>query len=93
MNGLKEIDLDDFLEFTDEEKKLFEVKGKISKVVYSRMKEKRVTMKKISDEIEGIGTAQVSRIVHGENYNIQTLIKVLDYLGLDIDIVPKKGKE
>ena len=77
MNGLKEIDLDDFLEFTDEEKKLFEVKGKISKVVYSRMKEKRVTMKKISDEIEGIGTAQVSRIVHGENYNIQTLIKVL----------------
>ena len=50
-------------------------------------------MKKISDEIEGIGTAQVSRIVHGENYNIQTLIKVLDYLGLDIDIVPKKGKE
>jgi HTH-type transcriptional regulator / antitoxin HipB len=71
-------------------KMLEEEKMKISEDVYKRIKEKRLTMKKVSKNIEGLSASQVSRIVYGENYNIHTLLKVLDFLDLEIEIVPKE---
>jgi len=90
---LKEIDLDDILDNPEESNLLEREKLKISEIVYKRMKDRQLSMKKVSDQIEGLGAAQVSRIVNGENYNINTLIKVLDFLELELRIVSSQLKE
>ena len=90
MYRLRELDLDDLLELTDEEDKLLNKKLKISKIIYETMKERNLSMKKVADQIEGIGSANVSRIVHGENYKINALLKVLELLDLELEVVPKK---
>ncbi len=87
---MKEEDLDDILFIPEESKLLEKVKLKISENVYKRMQDRQLSMRKISDQIQGIGSAQVSRIVNGENYNINTLIKVLDFLDLELKIVSKQ---
>lgn len=90
---MKEIDLDDILDNPEESNLLEREKLKISEIVYKRMKDRQLSMKKVSDQIEGLGAAQVSRIVNGENYNINTLIKVLDFLELELRIVSSQLKE
>ncbi|MBX9970700.1 hypothetical protein H7K06_24525 [Priestia aryabhattai] len=83
-------DLDNVLNIPKELKILEKEKLKISEEVYKQLKMRRLSMKKVSDNIEGLGVAQVSRIMNGENYNINTLLKVLDFLELEIKVVSKK---
>ncbi len=41
----------------------------------------------------GVSEAQLSRVVHGEQgMNLTTLERLLDYLGLEVVIRPKRGR-
>ncbi|UOO43810.1 hypothetical protein I0292_26550 (plasmid) [Priestia megaterium] len=84
-------DLDNVLNIPKELKIIEKEKLKISEEVYKQLKMRRLSMKKVSDNIEGLGVAQVSRIMNGENYNINTLLKVLDFLELEIKVTSKKN--
>jgi transcriptional regulator with XRE-family HTH domain len=79
-NSLKE-----FLKVSDEFDRLDKQKLIISSIIFEKMKEKELSIRKLAQNIEGVGPAQISRILHGENYNIMTLLKILDFLELDLD--------
>ncbi|WP_066303993.1 helix-turn-helix domain-containing protein [Bacillus sp. FJAT-29814] len=87
---MNEKSLKDFLMVSDEYEKIDEVKLNISKIIQERIQENGLSIKKTAKHINGMGPAQVSRVLHGENYNIQTLIKILDYLDLEL-IIQKKS--
>lgn len=58
----------------------------ISYMLKERKQEKGLSVRDIADLIENFSHPQFVRITKGENYNIDTLLKVLDVLGLEIDI-------
>jgi len=72
-------------------------KIKISKVLKKAIEDQNLSLRKIAkliDEFEleeyKISYTQIARITRGENYKIDTLLKVLDILNLEIHILPKK---
>jgi transcriptional regulator with XRE-family HTH domain len=69
--------------------RLDEQKLIISSAIYEKMKEKELSVRKLAKNIDGIGSAQISRILNGKNYNITTILKILDYLELELYIKKK----
>jgi HTH-type transcriptional regulator / antitoxin HipB len=64
-------------------------KQHISEAVRDGLKEKQLSLRKAADLREGISYTQIARITSGENYNIDTLLKVLDILDLKLEITKK----
>ena len=65
-------------------------KQEISNVIKATMKEKEVTVRSLAEQI-GMKHPQVIRVTGANNYNIDTLMKILDGLDLEIEI-KKKGE-
>lgn len=65
-------------------------KKEISSVIKSTMKEQNLTVRSLAEQIE-MKHPQIIRVTGGQNYNIDTLIKILDGLDLEINI-KKKGE-
>lgn len=65
-----------------------EAKSIISKAIKSEIKNKNLSVRKLAESIE-MKHPQVVRVTNGENYNIDTLLKILDGLGLEIIIKEK----
>jgi hypothetical protein len=61
----------------------------IGSIIQEKMKEQKLSYQKLSDNIEGMGPAQVSRVLYGENYNIMTLLKILDFFDLELEVKKK----
>lgn len=72
--------------------KEFYVRKRLGEVIYQEMRRKRMTQRQISLQIEGFSTSQINRVIHGGKYTIDTLLKVLDQLELEIDIKRKDGQ-
>lgn len=87
-NNLKE-----FLTNTNEFDSIDKQKLMISSVIYEKMKEHNYAIGKLADQIEGIGPAQIFRVLHGENYNVMTLLKILDFFDLELQIGGKGRKK
>jgi transcriptional regulator with XRE-family HTH domain len=49
------------------------------------MAERGLSLKKLA-ELSGVGPAQMSRVIHAQNYTVATLEKVLIFLGYKIKI-------
>jgi transcriptional regulator with XRE-family HTH domain len=77
------------IEVSGEFDRLDEQKLIISSAIYEKMKEKELSVRKLAKNIDGIGSAQISRILNGKNYNITTILKILDYLELELYIKKK----
>ena len=60
-------------------------KLEISNVIKSTMKEKGLTVRSLAENIE-MKHPQVIRVTGGNNYHIDTLMKILDGLDLEIEI-------
>lgn len=60
-------------------------KLEISSVIKERMKEKGLTVRSLAEQI-GMKHPQIIRVTSGQNYNIDTLLKILDGLDLEINI-------
>jgi len=60
----------------------------ISKAIKSEMKNKNVSIRGLAEKI-GMKHPQIIRVTNGENYNIDTLFKILDGLDLEIEIKSK----
>lgn len=87
---MSEESLKEILDITDDYENIDQMKLHISKIIHDRIQEYGLSIKKTAQNINGMGPAQVSRVLHGENYNIQTLLKLLDYLELELTIQRKK---
>ncbi|OIU73175.1 helix-turn-helix domain-containing protein [Rossellomorea aquimaris] len=77
------------LKVSEEFDRLDEQKLIISSAIYEKMKEKEISIRKLAKNIDGIGPAQISRILNGKNYNITTILKILDYLELELYVKKK----
>lgn len=86
---MKENSLKELLNISDEFDKLDSQKLEISSAIYEKMKEHNLSIRKLAQSIEGIGPAQVSRVLHAENYNIVTLLKILEFLDIKLVLEDK----
>ena len=58
----------------------------IAEQVKRRMVEQDLSIFKLAGNLDGVGPAQVHRVVRGQNYTIDTLIKILEYLNLELTL-------
>lgn len=63
-------------------------KLEISKVIKEAMQEQNLTVRSLAEKIE-MKHPQIIRVTGGQNYNIDTLMKILDGLDLEIEIKKK----
>ncbi|YBV93573.1 helix-turn-helix transcriptional regulator (plasmid) [Bacillus sp. PK9-021] len=66
-------------------------KHNIAKAIKVAIDEQNLSIRKLSEKIEGMSYPQISRVTRKENYNINTLLKILDALDLEL-IVQSKEK-
>lgn len=82
-------DISEIIEIPDEYYYITVPKQVIADAVREGMDNKRLSLRKAADKIEGMSFPQIARITSGENYNIDTLLKVLNVLDLEVQIKPK----
>lgn len=82
-------DISEIIDIPDEYYYITKPKQGISEAVREGMHNKHLSLRKTADKIEGMSFPQIARITSGENYNIDTLLKVLHVLDLEIQIQPK----
>ncbi|AFQ96447.1 hypothetical protein [Bacillus phage vB_BceM_Bc431v3] len=63
----------------------------ISDTLRSEIKQQETTTRKLASDV-GLHQPQISKVLTGTNYQIDTLIKVLDGLGLEIQLTKKGGE-
>lgn len=61
-------------------------KQHIAKSIKHEMDIKGLSLRKLADQIDGMSYTQISRITRQENYNIETLLKLLSALDLEVKI-------
>ncbi|AKN34273.1 hypothetical protein Ccar_25950 (plasmid) [Clostridium carboxidivorans P7] len=73
-------------------------KIKISEMLRDAIHSQNLSLRKISKIIDNMNLddykasyTQIARVTSGENYNINTLLKILDVLNLEIDIKEKRN--
>lgn len=82
--------IEDFLEVPKDYHIVSEPKAYITSEIKSRMKEKKISFRKLGDKI-GLKHPQIVRATSGTSYNIDTLLRILD--GLDLELVIKKKEQ
>ncbi|WP_257145848.1 helix-turn-helix domain-containing protein [Priestia megaterium] len=65
-------------------------KHAIAKAIKVAIDHQNLSIRKLSDKIEGMSHPQISRVTSKENYNINTLLKILDALDLELTVRPKQ---
>jgi HTH-type transcriptional regulator / antitoxin HipB len=65
-------------------------KRMIADIIRERLKEKNLTYRQAAEVIEDFSYTQLSRVTSGSNYTIDTLLKTLDGLGLELEIKKKE---
>lgn len=78
-------DLNDIMEVPNEFYTISEPKLQISKILKEVMEQKELTLRELAKKI-GMKHPQIVRVTSGNNYNIDTLLRILDGLDLEIEI-------
>jgi HTH-type transcriptional regulator/antitoxin HipB len=65
-------------------------KLEIVKAIKNELEQQSLSIRKLGEQI-GMKHPQIIRVTSGENYNIETLLRLLDGLNLEIEI-KKKSK-
>jgi HTH-type transcriptional regulator / antitoxin HipB len=66
-------------------------KRNISKTIRDLLKEQNLTYRQACEKIEDLNYTQFTRVTSGANYTIETLLKTLDGLGLEMEIKRKNS--
>jgi ribosome-binding protein aMBF1 (putative translation factor) len=61
----------------------------IAKAIKEAIEEQGLSLRKLANNIENMSYPQISRVTTQENYNINTLLKILDALDLELVIKHK----
>lgn len=87
---MKTIDIKDVIDIPDEYYSVTQPKLHISDEVKKCMDKQELSVDKLASNI-GMEHSQIIEVTSGMNYNIETLLKVLD--GLDIEIALQQKKK
>ncbi|EML6323898.1 TPA: helix-turn-helix transcriptional regulator [Bacillus thuringiensis] len=85
---IKEYDISEFMDVPKEYYSISEPKLEITEVIKEALKEKNLSIRNLGKNI-GLKHPQIIRVTSANNYNIDTLLKILDGLDLKIEIKPK----
>ncbi|WP_405117639.1 helix-turn-helix transcriptional regulator [Paenibacillus sp. FSL H8-0317] len=64
-------------------------KLEITHGIKEALRERNMSVRKLADKV-GVKHPQIIRVTSGENYNIETLLRILDVLDLEI-VLQKRG--
>lgn len=92
MNNNPPRNLDEVMELPNEYYSIVKPKIDIVQKIKQTMEDKQLSIRKLAKSA-GMKHPQIVRVTSGENYNIETLLKILDVLELEIDIKVKEGKK
>ncbi|MEH7490449.1 helix-turn-helix domain-containing protein [Priestia megaterium] len=70
--------------------RLYVPKQKIARNLRNFIKVKGLSIRKLANQMDDVNYSQIVRITTTKNYNIDTLLKILDELDLEIEIKPRK---
>jgi len=84
-------DLSDIMDVPDDYYKIEVPKLEIVKQIRNALDKNKISIRKLAKKV-GLRHPQIIRVTSANNYNIDTLLKILDGLDLEIEIKPKKGK-
>lgn len=84
-------DIHDIMEVPNEFYSISEPKFQISKILKEVMDQEELTFRELAEDI-GMKHPQIIRVTSGKNYNIDTLLRILDGLDLEIEIKKKNFK-
>ena len=65
-------------------------KHQIAKSIKIAIEDQNLSLRKLSAKIDEMSYSQISRVTSKGNYNIDTLLKILDGLDLELEIRPKQ---
>ena len=86
---IKTVDISDYITLPDEIVSVSKPKVDISKSIEEECKAQNISIRKLADKV-GLKHPQIVRVTSGDhNYNIETLLKILNGLDLEIQIVAK----
>lgn len=83
--NIKVYDINEIMDVPEEYYSISVPKLEITKKIKESLKEKNLTIRKLGDNI-GLKHPQIVRITSAKNYNIDTLLKILDGLDLEIEV-------
>lgn len=83
--NMKVYDINDIMEVPKEYHSVSVPKLTITKKIKESLKEKKLSIRQLGEEI-GLKHPQIIRVTSAKNYNIDTLLKILDGLDLEIEI-------
>lgn len=86
---MKTIDIKDVIDIPDEYYSVTQPKLYISDEIKKSMDKQDLSVDKLASDI-GMEHSQIISVTSGTNNNIETLLKVLDGLDLEIALQPKK---
>lgn len=66
-------------------------KLRISRAITDAMKEEEVSMRQLAESVGNMKHPQIHRITSGKNYNIDSLLKIMNELGLELLVRKKQG--
>lgn len=90
MKDIKTVSIEDYIDLPSEVESIAKPKIEISKIVSQTCKQRNISIRELAKKV-GLKHPQIIRITSGDaNYNIDTLLKILDGLDLEISLKPKK---
>lgn len=87
--GIHKKSLSDYVEIPRDFEILSKPKAEISRVLVESMKEQNLTVRGLAESIF-MKHPQVINVIRGNNYRIDTLLQILDGLGLELTIQKRK---
>ena len=88
---MKTMNIEDVLDVPKEYYSVSQPKLKITQAIKEQLDTKPLSVRGLGEKI-GMKHPQIIRVTSGQNYNIDTLLKILDGLDLEITIQPKAHK-
>lgn len=86
---IKTVKITDYITLPDEITSVSKPKVDISKAIEEACKDQNISIRKLADKV-GLKHPQIVRVTSGDhNYNIETLLKILNGLDLELKIVAK----
>ncbi|MCB7160036.1 helix-turn-helix domain-containing protein [Bacillus subtilis] len=87
-DGIVEMNIEDIMDVPNEYYSISVPKLKITNAIKEGLEKNKLSVRKLAEKVN-LKHPQIIRVTNGKNYNVDTFLKILDGLDLEIEIKPK----
>lgn len=91
-DDIVELNIEDIMDVPDEYYSISVPKLKIINAIKEGLDKNKLSVRKLAEKVN-LKHHQIIRVTNGLNYNVDTLLKILDGLDLEIEIKPRNEEE